>query len=179
MHNSLKLKIPLMQRKLSIMIPWKAFCARVHWCTLHCLGHLLLQTIVLSAYDDWCHPPSAFLCPASPVWFVVERTPALFQLVLNLPFLTFQSHPATTMSFESNPAIFFHTHTHIYIYVNYLCTFPPPCFIHYLSNLLNVLYYHIHHSFYTHSSVLTWIIYSVLYQLYRSFCPSDTNKALS
>ena len=125
MHNSLKGKIPLMQRKLSIMIPWKVFCATVHWCTLHCLGHLLLQTIVLSACDDWCHPPSVILCPASPVRFVVEHTPALFQLVLNLPFLTSQSHPATTVSFESNPAIFFththtHTHTHIYIYI-YIC----------------------------------------------------------
>ena len=110
-----------MQSKRSIRIPWKVFSATVHWCTLHCLGHLLLQTILLSAYDDWCHPPSVFLCPASLVWFVVEHTPALFQLVLNLPFLTSQSHPATNLSFESNPAIFFtHTHTHtcIHVYVH-------------------------------------------------------------
>ena len=116
MNNYLKRKISQMQSKLSIMIPWKVFCATVHWCTLHCLGHLLEQTIVLSPYDDWCHPPSVFLCPASLVWFVVEHTPALFQLVLNLLFLTSQSHPASNLSFESNPATHTHAHTQ-YMYV--------------------------------------------------------------
>lgn len=137
MHNYLKRKIPLMQGKLSIMIPWKIFCATVHWCTLHCLDHLLLQTIVLSAYDDCCSPP-LFLCPASLVWFVVEHTPALFQLVLNFPFVTSQSLPATNLSYESNPAISF-TNTCIHVHM-YARTHACNLFVHISSSLFYSLH---------------------------------------